>query len=142
MMELPEADAPASEWGALAVSIPDWRWPISTDSAPEPDMPGLFRIGRLPWRSTRCAQFKHQWSQHDGKGKCVPDPDHWAWEGWLLRLLGEEIQRVCIRHGFGWMDEHFGDDGSTEIAWMDSINVGRACIAAAHALGRWPGGEG
>jgi len=139
-IETPANDAPAQEWGALAKRIPGWRWPISTDSAPEPDMPGLFRIGRLPWRSTPYAQSKHQWSQHYGKGECVPDPDHWAWEGWLWRLAG--MPEVMVERGGErvriW-------DGRPEYmmtqAGATGITKGRALISYAAALGRWPGGD-
>ncbi len=144
-LETPSPDAPAKEWGSLAVRIPGWRWPISTDSAPEPDMPGLFRIGRLPWRSTRCAQFRHQWSQHDGKGECVPDPDHWAWWGWLLRLLGPRCLvrvRILPLEGPGRYEvvipSGMMPDGRPHR--VSGINLGRACIAAATGVGRWPGG--
>ena len=144
-LETPAADAPAKEWGSLAVRIPGWRWPISTDSAPEPDMPGLFRIGRLSWRSTRGAQSKHQWTQHYGKGKCVPDPDHWAWWGWFITLLGPTPAD-------GYM-AHILPPGGAVTDWRIYMNtaitgpmsaygttLGRACIAAAAANGRWPGG--
>jgi len=157
-IDLPAPDAPAEEWGRLAVSIPGWRWPISTDSAPEPDMPGFFRIGiskplsvfRLPWRSTPYAQSRHHESQHYGKGECVPDPDHWAWWGWMLRLLGPERIAVSM-----WVDHitvgqsHLVmDESAVELveAWLVDGHgpraLGRACIAAAAALGKWPGGEG
>jgi len=97
--ELPAPDAPASEWGSLAVSIPGWKC--------RPDLIG--------WAAYRV------------------DPDHWAWEGWLLRLLGGPVVVV-------------GGDGRTTIVQVAGLhgraaNIGRACISVAAAIGRWPGGE-
>ena len=95
----PAADAPAAEWGALAVSIPGWRWPD-----------GKFAI--------------EGWTE-----SWTVEADHWAWEGWLLRLLGDEwgAYQVALE----------------EVDWRQppNLTLGRACIAAAAALGRWPGGE-
>jgi len=102
-LQTPAADAPAAEWGALAVRIPGWEC--------RPDLIG--------------------WAVY-------PDPDHWAWEGWLLRLLFADDRPVSVtrmspaavtvwRHGLG---SH------------TAPTLGRACIAAAAALGKWPGGEG
>jgi len=68
----------------------------------------------------------------------LPACDDWRWEGWLLRLLSADDRPVSVtrmspvavtvwRHGLGSHTEP---------------TLGRACIAAAAALGRWPGGEG
>lgn len=106
-LTLPAADAPAQEWGRLAMRIPGWCEP--------------------PWDlpSSWLASF------HD----LVPDPDHWAWEGWFLRLLGDRLLGV-FRRGDEWVVRINGyaadHAGST---------LGRACIAAAAALRRWPGSE-
>lgn len=94
--ELPSPDAPAEEWGRLAMRIPGW-------CEPEWDLPSS-------WLS----------SPHD----LVPDPDHWAWEGWMLRLLGGGASSL-------WVCAHFDSK---------DIGIGRACIAFAAANGRWPGG--
>ena len=78
-LELPAPDAPAEEWGRLAVSIPGWRWPAgmhwsgpgftasSTGSSPTNNVRQFVRVGFMA---------------------VYPDPDHWAWEGWLVRMLG------------------------------------------------------
>jgi hypothetical protein len=104
----------AEEWGRVAVSLPGWRW-----------MPGMLA---LPPKADRC--------QRDGQvmsGR-LPDPDDPATAGCLLALLGPGV-RV-------WMD---GADGlwTVEVGGVRAsmhLTLGRACIAAAEALGRWPGG--
>ena len=125
----PAPDAPAEEWGRLAECIPDWRrpWPDDATNA-SIVMPGF-------WKD-------RTWHRADNiVGICcgsadptVPDPDHWAWEGWLRRMLGAGC-RV-------WQDP---EDGlwTVEIGGVRASMypiLGRAMIAAAAALGRWPGG--
>jgi len=71
---------------------------------------------------------------------CIPDPDDPATAGCLFALLGPG---AMVRH-----DQHRGshpDDYTAVTATGprgDSSSAGRACIAAAEALGRWPGGVG
>ena len=127
-LQTPSRDAPAEEWGRLAVAIPDWRWPDGMhDSAPG------FVQSRYGIGSTGdvISYAREEWTVY-------PDPDHWAWGGWMLRLLCADDRPVSVtrmspvdvtvwRHGLG-----------THAA----PTLGRACIAAAAALGRWPGGEG
>ena len=108
-LALPAADAPASEWGRLAALIPGWR-------APDDDLPSFWFAAIDLF---------------------APDPDHWAWEGWLLRMLGP-----------GWYGQYDEDGwelwacqvGRVGAQLIDAPTLGRACIAAAAALGRWPGG--
>ena len=102
-LETPAPDAPAAEWGALAESIPGWA-----------DLPGD-RSG--PHRMPRLGPLG------------APDPDHWAWEGWLWRLAGRP---EVMMEGGGERVRIWGGTGPT---------LGRACIAYAAAFGRWPGGE-
>lgn len=74
--------------------------------------------------------------------KCRPDlfscapyrvnPDHWAWEGWLLRLLGGPV--VVTANGTTCLVQCSGVHGK-------GTTLGRAIIATAAALGRWPGLE-
>jgi len=117
----------AEEWGRVAVSLPGWRW-----------MPGMQRIGR-DLRTTDSDFFLsgHEASVMDG---CIPDPDDPATAGCLFVLLGPG---AMVRH-----DQHRGshpDDYTAVTATGprgDSSSAGRACIAAAEALGRWPGGVG
>ena len=106
----------AEDWGRLAVSLPRWRW-----------MPGM-REGRTGER------------YEDGDGPWIvrkwPDPDDPATEGCLMRLLGPVHEAV-------W---YTGDCDRWVLAVGDErrlyTSLGRACIAAAAALGRWPEGEG
>lgn len=99
----------AKEWGRLAMRIPGWLAPVEYQTG-----------SYMP-----CLPLS------------VPDPDHWMWEGWFLRLLGP-----C---------EVAYDDTDPEIGpWSVEVpgvfrmgpSIGRAAIAAAEAIGRWPGGEG
>ena len=75
-----------------------------------------------------------------------PDPDHWAWWGWFITLLGPSISMTHRPDGTWWVGERrltkqwWGD--LTKQWWGDGVTLGRACIAAAAANGRWPGGEG
>lgn len=112
-LELPAADAPAAEWGRLAMRIPGWCEP------PE-GLPSA-------WLAS-----SHDW---------VPDPDHWSWEGWLLKLLGGNTQvqvKYWPRRKSWEVCANAPDSGAPR--WGDGSTLGRACIAAAAALGRWPGG--
>lgn len=113
-LQTPAMDAPAGEWGRLALSIPGWRTPWE-------DLPAS-------WLATE-----------DG---LVPDPDHWAWEGWMLRMLGpgwcwQQTDDGCI------VSRHL-ISGFTLGVWDRNAyrapTLGRAAIAAAAAPGRWPGG--
>jgi len=117
--KIPAPDAPAEEWGRLAVSIPGLRW-----------MPGM-RDGRTGER------------YEDGDGPWLvnkwPDPDDPATEGCLLALLGPDVNVLRRKNrtvvtiitdnlDFGHYPQGRGH------------SLGRACIAAAAAIGEWPGG--
>ena len=121
--ELPALDAHASEWGALAVSIPGWRW-----------MPGMLTdSGRFARPDGLDA-----WEMDDGDSYFVrdlcPDPDDPATAGCLLAMAGRPtVSRIGYRIAVG-APPHW-----VEVPWHQ---LGRACIAYAAALGRWPGGEG
>jgi len=126
----------AEEWGRVAVSLPGWRW-----------MPGLrVRSGSVRSWGTAVTVYP------DGFVDCWDpefeelftgvhpswldiDPDDPATAGCLLALLGSGV-RV-------WMDG--ADDlWTVEVGGVRAsmhATLGRACIAAAEALGRWPGGE-
>jgi hypothetical protein len=102
----------AEEWGRLAVSLPGWRW-----------MPGMleqrtserYEDGDGPW-------VVHKW----------PDPDDPATAGCLLALLGSGCRVWQDREDGLWTVEIGGVRASMH------ATLGRACIATAAALGRWP----
>ena len=100
----------AEEWGRLAVSLPGWRWMpgMLTDCGERVTDPSICYLGTLP------------------------DPDDPATEGCLIRLLGPVHEAV-------W---YTGDCDRWVVAVGEErrlyTSLGRACIAAAEALGRWP----
>ena len=130
-LKTPAADAPAEEWGRLAVAIPDWRWP---ESCP---LPGFFRgAPDGDWQRVRDVGA-YGWPD----GERVPDPDHWAWEGWLLSQLSADDRPVSVTR----MSPVSVTVRRLTVAGLGTHTaptLGRACIAAAAANGRWPGGEG
>ena len=112
----------AKEWGRLAVSLPGWRW-----------MPGMLE-GRTGER------------YEDGDGQWIinkwPDPDDPATAGCLLALLGPRAHMHSP--SCDWEETDYwefvirlSDNGERRV-YGDTL--GRACIAGAEALGRWPGG--
>jgi len=103
-LETPAPDAPGEEWGALAVRIPGFQYP-----SPMP----------------RCL-VDDEWGP-------LPDPDHWAWWGWFITLLGPE--RIQLTMWGNLITVGYNIDKG----WKPSA-FGRACIAAAAVNGRWPGG--
>ena len=151
-LTLPAPDAPAEEWGRLAVRIPGWRWMPGMQEADVDDL-GPDRVHRLIASRDPDPEHPTGWSRwcdrRSGSIACMepakgtPDPDDPATAGCLLALLGEwngyarekyvysngrvtpyrAVVRSCV-------------DGITH----ESTSIGRACIAAAAALGRWPGG--
>jgi hypothetical protein len=72
----------------------------------------------------------------------APDPDDPATAGCLLRLLGDGVRQVfppfrnATARNCSWWCIYLSGGGCVE-----APTLGRACIAAAAALGRWPGGE-
>ena len=127
-LKTPAADAPAKEWGRLAVSIPDWQWPDGMhDVAPGwvANRHGSGATGDVIPYATE-------------GGTVYPDPDHWAWEGWLRRMLGDTLAHIST-DGIGYVVCIIVDGDTVE---GTGRTIGRACIAAAAAYGRWPGGEG
>ena len=146
----------AEEWGRLAVSLPGWRWLPGMSFGWEDDRKGT-RIC-----NTHVNHFRVRVDDgvvqgtHTGNGAVTivlqdgrvssgsipwPHPDDPATAGCLLALLGPgEWGNVAPGgavepDGEGWWA---WIDGK----WSEGLTLGRACIAAAAALGRWPGGEG
>jgi hypothetical protein len=114
-LNLPAPDATAEDWGRLAASIPGWVV-----------MPGM-----LDTEGDR-----YVYLGVDGGKDAWPDPDDPATEGCMVRLLGPVHEAV-------W---YTGDCDRWVVAVGEErrlyTSLGRACIAAAAAIGRWPGGEG
>ena len=135
----------AEEWGRVAVSLPGWRW-----------MPGMLVVDTASnpaYRFTGRAWDDGGVVSDDGDGlnlECIcrvewPDPDDPATAGCLLALLGSRcLVRILPREGRALCEIVIpGDltpDGRPHR--ITGHDLGRACIAAAEALGRWPGGEG
>ena len=113
------------EWGRAAVALPERRW-----------MPGMLAQGPMgAWRTGELGALGGSW----------PDPDDPATAGCLLALLGGQVTirrrgqwvvewrgMAPLAPGFGSVSRSVTGTGST---------LGRAIIAAAIALGRWPGGD-
>ena len=123
---LPAPDAPAEEWGRLAVSLPGrpacWDDLEGVDGH---DAPGAVCVDGT-W-----------WSPDSADGMFL-DVDHPATEGCLRRLLGDKAKDVQMiaRPDLTLSWAFWNGTG-----WTFTSTLGRACIAAAAALGRWPGGE-
>lgn len=128
-LQLPAPDAPAEDWGRVAVSLPGWRW-----------MPGMVALGagRIACMRDGRARIAAAIILCDELGIYVPDPDDPATTGCLLALLAPRgVYIVPCDQRKGWWRAIIPAG-----AWPESApTLGRACIAAAEALGRWPGGE-
>jgi hypothetical protein len=125
----PAADAPGSEWGRLAVTIPDWRWMEA--------MQGVWTDGRGNVHRPRIERCAGQWVEKSSAGI---DPDDPATAGCLLALLGPYVSHMeCrVRPSGEVVWRQRADAGRLVVTgWLP---LGRVCIAYAAALGRWPGG--
>ena len=140
------AERTAEEWGRIAVSLPGWRW-----------MPGMLArlsAGRL--RVTLCGGGQLSGLRMGGQvvwsdDGVWPDPDDPATEGCLLALLGPNLTAYDFgsyadepgENGMRFRVVLYGDNKGKPLSWppVDCATLGRACIAAAEALGRWPGGR-
>ena len=118
----------AEEWGRVAVSLPGWRW-----------MPGMRDVhpqgGRYSCRSILSDDW---WTTH-----APPDPDDPATAGCLLVMLGNRMaQWIYVDQEKYRFSVQCGTQAHIRrLVPLDGAqSLGRACIAAAEALGRWPGG--
>jgi hypothetical protein len=127
----------AEEWGRVAVALPGWRWmeglwwTVRRD-APLEDLRGVVQVERRDLSPPPYAG-------------AVPDVDHPATAGCLLALLGRAVRVVsedttCAPDWYyrAHVPFHLSHDGRGY--GIAEPTLGRACIAAAEALGRWPGG--
>ena len=113
------AERTAEEWGRIAVSLPGWRW----------------MTGMLDQKNRRY----HVTVPHELCNAVWPDPDDPATAGCLLALLGPMMRQVApgkISTTTTWR----AFVSTKTPCWTQPMSLGRACIAAAEALGRWPGG--
>lgn len=125
------AERTAEEWGRVAVSLPGapscWGDLEGVDGH---DAPGAVCADGTWWRP-------------DSADGMFLDVDHPATAGCLLALFGGAADvRVGSRDWVSpWNVEIavLGVDGRHHTIRQPTL--GRACIAAAEALGRWPGGE-
>ena len=147
----------AEEWGRVAVMLPGWRW-----------IPGMVDIGQslrvvAPQLATCTGRYRGEVYPPDSgtaDGWCrawvinydpdtddkmcdsVPDPDDPATAGCLLAMLAPAGPRPYRRPGGLWVivTRHRMTMPYMEPDRLQPHTLGRACIAAAEALGRWPGG--
>lgn len=130
---IPAPDAPAEEWGRLAVSIPGWRW-----------MPGM--LGS--WADKRGYTYAPRVESGRSPGPWVSsnsagiDPDDPATAGCLLALLGDRALLLDLPTAKTAPGLWRAFVSRRSPCFTERMPLGRACIAAAAALGRWPGGEG
>jgi len=119
-------DRTAEQWGRVAVALPGWQ--------PARGMTDTWGrtavedgIGGLSWESP----FN---PKDDAEPEYLPDPNDPATAGCLLSLLGAVAEAVWFSGDCSmWVVQHDGER-------LLYTSLGRACIAAAEALGRWPGG--
>ena len=105
----------AEEWGRVAVALPGWRWMRGSRALTGRGNPaGSGALSSDAW----------------------PDPDDPATAGCLLALLGPLVTMTFGRSGAYIV--HVA--GHKVPVFGEGASIGRACIAAAQALGRWPGG--
>ena len=141
-LELPALakDLSPAEWaGRLAVSIPGWRW-----------MPGMLEdVSGWRWDGHSFVEQTLPGVRYPQAGNCIsdvpeplPDPDDPGTAGCLLALLGNERWRLHlddVGEWSYWVHEPPQTHGTGHHIHVGE-SLGRAAIAAAAALGRWPGG--
>jgi len=145
----------AEEWGQIAMNLPGWEWlpgmgllPLARkirDNERFQENTGEYRYagwGRRGHQYTHLRPSKVRKQMNLVCGRCAPfyaffalDPDDPATEGCLVRLLGPVFEAVWYT---GDCDRWLVAVGEERRLYT---SLGRACIAAAEALGRWPGGE-
>jgi hypothetical protein len=95
-----------------------------------------------------CGEAQWLWAADDGcehlpvEGR-LPDPDDPATAGCLLALMGPVVNVIVREHTTVVRilpDDPPPDEPKSESTRGSGATLGRACIAAAAAIGRWPGG--
>lgn len=128
------AERTAEEWGRVAVSLPGWRWmPQMLDTS------GLILLEPVHERTLKVKC----WDMHDpaslgtySSWLMLLDPDDPATTGCIWVLAGRP--NVNVTTG-GQVTVWGRVDGVRYEATDDDL--GRACIAYAERVGRWPGGK-
>jgi hypothetical protein len=130
---IPASNALAEEWGRLAVSIPGFRLlPGMCDTVGDRWGKVTLHDGaRAVLRATGSPEhYAYEWPDR------IPDPDDMATAGLFVKLLSPESFRVTTgvedNESWAWWSGR---------EWYATETLGRACIAAAAAIGYWPGGE-
>jgi len=146
------------DWGRLAVSLPGWRWlpgMVEIDGALRvvasevAAATGLYRGKVAPPDSGSADGWLRAWSVNfdpmvdDALYGRLPDPDDPATEGCLLRLIGPRVLvRILPRESVPVVEvvipSGMMKDGRPHR--VSGAHLGRTLIAAAAALGEWPGG--
>lgn len=136
------------DWGRIAVSLPGWRWMAGMQAVEPNHAPSV--LDRCTWVLNHdgdpkpimesggpCNHPVWGWP----RGGWVPNPDDPATAGCLLAMLGDVVAAAAHATAAGeaaYVQWHH-EDG--RVITTEAPTLGRACIAAAEALGRWPGGD-
>ena len=113
----------AEDWGRVAVGLPGWPY----------HQPESYK--QEPRRSQRGIRWVRATLPH---GEWVPDPADPATAGCMLAMLEAVGPNWCI-HPTQGRYLNFAQEWGRDVVFAPTL--GRACIAAAEALGRWPGGD-
>ena len=142
----------AEEWGRIAVSLPGWRWMpgmlAAGPTGPRGGRPRVIITGTMSRDDApRAVDFKGRrcpawYALNCDETEVSIDPDDPATAGCLLALLGPRAHMHSP--SCDWEETDYwefvirlSDNGERRV-YGDTL--GRACIAGAEALGRWPGG--
>jgi hypothetical protein len=127
-----------------AIALPGWRWMArmvddfgdTVLSARDSGVVVVDRIDTGTGYELRPDHAVEDWSEN------IPDPNDPATAGCLLALLATEDEGAALHGpnagGPGWLVEV--SNGQRYVS-VEGPSLGWACIEAALALGRWPGGE-
>ena len=121
----------AEEWGQVAVGLPGWRWMRGMSIAARGcDSEAIVDYPPSLIYVSDGGTDERGYVDHNTD---YPDPDDAATAGCLLALLGSGVDTCSCGDG---VDVTLVDRKVSAYA----KTIGRACIATAEALGRWPGG--